>query len=115
MPGRPRAAHNRVVADARSGGAKPAGGPSQVAQIYQIRVRGHLSAVGAAWFDGLSVANDADGEAVLSGPIRDQAALMAVLRRVHDLGLTLLDVHSLRPDPGARTARAKDAPGGGAR
>ena len=109
MPGRPRIAHNRVVADARSGGARPAGDPSQ---IYQIRVRGHLSAVGAAWFDGLIVANGADGESVLSGPIRDQAALMAVLRRVHDLGLTLLDVHSLRPDPGAR---AKDAPGGGVR
>jgi hypothetical protein len=102
MPGRPRAAHNRVMPDARSGGARPAGGTSQ---IYQIRVRGHLSAVGAAWFDGLTVANGAGGEAVLSGPIRDQAALMAVLRRVHDLGLTLLDVHRTPPQRRAQTPR----------
>jgi hypothetical protein len=65
---------------------------------YQIRVRGHLSAVGAAWFDGLTVTNEAGGDAVLSGPIRDQAALMAVLRRVHDLGLTLVAVHRMPAD-----------------
>jgi hypothetical protein len=100
MPGRPLASHNGAVAE--HGGARPGGSTSQ---IYRIRVQGHLSAVGAAWFDGLTVANVADGEAVLTGPIRDQAALMAVLRRVDDLGLTLLAVHRKPARRRAQTPR----------
>jgi hypothetical protein len=60
--------------------------------IYQIRVRGHLSAQRAAWFDGLSIENQPNGEALLTGPIRDQAALHGVLIRIRDLGLPLLSV-----------------------
>jgi hypothetical protein len=74
---------------------------------YEIRVKGHLSAAGAAWFDGLTVLNGADGDAVLSGPIHDQAALMSVLRRVNDLGLTLVAVHRV---PVAAAEPARDTP-----
>jgi hypothetical protein len=47
--------------------------------LYQIRVRGHLSDRRAAWFDGLTIENRPGGEAVLSGPLADQAALHGVL------------------------------------
>jgi hypothetical protein len=59
---------------------------------YQIRVRGHLSRHGAAWFDGLTVTNEEHGEAVLEGPLADQAALYGVLIKVRDLGLPLLSI-----------------------
>ncbi len=35
--------------------------------IYQIRVKGHLAEHWAEWFDGLSLTNEANGEAALRG------------------------------------------------
>jgi hypothetical protein len=48
-----------------------------------------LPAEWAEWF-GLRVENQANGDAVLSGVLRDQAALHAVLRQIYNLGLTLV-------------------------
>ncbi len=53
--------------------------------IYQIRVQGHLSADWSAWFDGLTITNEPKGEAVLTGPLPDQAALYGVLNRLQTL------------------------------
>jgi hypothetical protein len=54
--------------------------------IYQIRVQGHLSERWTTWFDGLKIENQPDGEAVLTGPLADQAALHGVLGQIRDLG-----------------------------
>jgi hypothetical protein len=60
-------------------------------RIYcQIRVKRHLSEEWAAWFDELEIDNRPDGEAVLAGPLPDQAALYGVLNRMRDLGLALI-------------------------
>ena len=61
-------------------------------EIYHITVQGHLDAGWARWFDELTITNAADGTAVLSGPICDQAALHGVLVKIRDLGLPLLAV-----------------------
>ncbi len=66
--------------------------------LYQIRVQGHLSDRWATWFDGLKIENRPDGEAVLSGPLVDQAALHGVLGRIRDLGLTLVAVNRIVED-----------------
>ena len=63
-----------------------------MATIYQIRVAGHLDPTWSAWFDGLSIIHQPNGETLLFGPIVDQAALHGVLRKVSDLGLTLIAV-----------------------
>ena len=65
--------------------------------IYQIRVRGHLSKERAEWFDGLTIENRPNGEALISGPVADQAALHGLLVRIRDLGLPLLAVHCIEP------------------
>lgn len=62
--------------------------------IYHIRIQGHLSANWSAWFDGLTIANSPNGEAVLSGQLPDQAALYGVLNRLQALNLPLLSVSS---------------------
>ncbi len=62
--------------------------------VYQLRVKGHLSADWSAWFDGMTIAQDADGETLITGPVADQAALHGLLRKVRDLGLTLLTLSS---------------------
>ncbi len=65
---------------------------------YEIRLKGHLDAHWAAWFDGLKVSQEPGGTTVISGPIADQAALHGVLRRIGDLGLPLLSVVRVERD-----------------
>lgn len=64
---------------------------------YEIRLKGHLDARWATWFEGLSIAHAGDGTTVLSGPIVDQTALHGVLRKVRDLGLPLISVVQVDP------------------
>lgn len=64
----------------------------------QIRVKGHLGSAWSEWFDGLTITNLENGEAVLSGPVADQAVLHGVLMRVRDLGLPLLSVNRVEAD-----------------
>jgi hypothetical protein len=67
--------------------------------IYTIRLQGHLDPSWSAWFDGLTVTNHADGEAELTGPVIDQAALHGLLLKVRDLGLPLVSVNRRPTDP----------------
>lgn len=60
--------------------------------FYQIRLKGHLGQQWAAWFDGLAITLEANGDTLLTGPVADQAALYGLLRKVRDLGLPLLAV-----------------------
>ena len=67
-------------------------------QLYEIRLKGHLEARWVKWFDGLTITLEEDGDTLLTGPIIDQAALHGLLKKVRDLGLTLLSVNSVEPD-----------------
>jgi hypothetical protein len=60
--------------------------------IYQIRVQGHFDRDWSAWFEGMTISNQPNGEAVLLGPLVDQAALYGLLIKIRDLGLPLLAV-----------------------
>ena len=60
--------------------------------VYEIRVKGHLDGRWSEWFDGLTIANVENGDAILSGEIVDQSALHGVLNKVRDLGLPLVAV-----------------------
>ena len=64
---------------------------------YHIRVKGHLDQCWSTWFDGFTITNVENGEAILSGPLVDQAALHGVLMKVRDLGLPLIAVHRVEP------------------
>jgi len=61
-----------------------------------MRVAGHPIKSLAAWFDGLSMRHETEGETVLSGML-DQAALHGVLIRIRDLGLKLISVNRIVP------------------
>ena len=62
---------------------------------YQIRVRGHLDAEWAGWFDNLTIELDDQQNTLLCGPVADQAALYGLINKLRDLGLTLLAVTCL--------------------
>lgn len=74
--------------------------------IYEIRVEGYLDGPWAEWFSGLSVSHDEAGDTFLTGTLVDQAALYGVLKRVRDLGLPLVSVNRLDPEPGAPRPQA---------
>jgi hypothetical protein len=60
---------------------------------YEIRIQGHLDDRWSAWFDGLAVVSLPGGVTVIDCPSLDQAALHGLLRRIGDLGLTLLSIN----------------------
>jgi hypothetical protein len=60
--------------------------------LYKICVKGHLDQHWSAWFDGMTVNNEASGDTVISGPLVDQAALQSLLVKVFNLNLTLISV-----------------------
>ena len=74
---------------------------------YEFRLTGHLDARWAAWFDGLSLFHEGDGNTVIHGRIVDQAALHGVLRQVRDLGLPLISV--IRVEPGQPDAATTES------
>ena len=66
---------------------------------YEIRVKGHLDDRWAAWFDGLTITLEDNGDTLLTGPVVDQAALHGLLKKVRDLGMPLVSVCPLEPGP----------------
>lgn len=81
----------------------PFGAPQEgeaVADVYRIRVRGHLDDRWSDWLAGLGVQRHDDGTTDLTGPVADQAALHGVLARIRDLGLPLLGMDCVAESPG---------------
>jgi len=70
-----------------------------MATRYEIRVKGHLPQHWSEWLDGLTITHDPNGETILTGPLRDQAALFGVMMKARDLGLTLLSVNRGGSEP----------------
>ena len=71
---------------------------------YQIRFKGQLDPTWSAWFDGLTISHEANGQTVLAGPLPDQAALYGVLEKARNLNLTLVslaELPSTLPDDGS--------------
>jgi hypothetical protein len=64
---------------------------------YEIKIKGHLEDRWADWFEDLSFVYQDDGTTILSGPIKDQAALRSVLNHISDLGLSLISVQPIEP------------------
>jgi hypothetical protein len=74
------------------------------ATMYCIRVQAHLDDDQASWFEGMKIANEPGGEATLTGPVVDQAALHGLLNQVFSLNLTLISVSRVSgAPPGQRT------------
>jgi len=64
-------------------------------RLYEIRIEGHLDNRWADWFGGMTLTLADNGDTLLSGPVVDQAALHALLKKVRNLGLTLISVQTV--------------------
>src|SRR6267154_2027883 len=72
--------------------------PSQPT-VYQIRIKGHLGRQWTDWFGGLTITLEDNGDTFLTGTVVDQAALHGLLKKVRDLGMPLISVMCIQPDP----------------
>jgi hypothetical protein len=71
--------------------------------IYEIRVKGVLDEQWSSWLDGMTIVPQISGETLLTGPVRDQAALHGLIIKIRDMGLPLLSVKRMDADsPGER-------------
>jgi hypothetical protein len=66
-------------------------------ELYEIRIEGHLDDRWTAWFGGLTLTREDNGETLLTGQVVDRAALHGLLRKVRDVGMPLLSVTRVRP------------------
>ena len=66
--------------------------------VYQIRIRGYLGRTWTEWFGNMTISLEDNGDMLLTGPVVDQAALHGLLKKVRDLGMTLLSVNYVEPD-----------------
>jgi hypothetical protein len=69
-----------------------------MSERYEIRVQGHIGSAWSRWFDDLTVEEQDDGSTCLRGALPDQAALLGLLNKIRDLGMTLLSVQRLERD-----------------
>jgi hypothetical protein len=71
--------------------------PTPTVQHYEIRLKGHLDAHWGNQFEDMTITLEEDGNTLLSGPVVDQSALHGLLKKVRDLGLTLLSINQVPP------------------
>lgn len=66
---------------------------------YEIRVKGHLDLYWVPWFEGWTISNVENGEALLRNMNVDQSGLHSTLSRVRDLNLVLISVVQVPRQP----------------
>jgi hypothetical protein len=65
----------------------------QFHHTYIIRIRGRLELELASWFQELVITQETDDITLLSGELPDQAALIGILLRAHNLNLQILSLN----------------------
>ena len=67
-------------------------------QTCEIRLKGQIDESWSECFGGFVFTHESDGTTTLTGRIIDQSALHGLLKRIRDLGLTLISVNCLTAD-----------------
>ena len=76
-------------------------------RMYQIRVKGHLTDQWADRFEGMEIALEENGNTLLTGPVIDQAELHGLLKKIRDVGMTLLSVNQYYSTKGENSMETK--------
>jgi len=58
-------------------------------QQIEIRIKGQIDRDWSDWIGGLAITHTSQGETIITGSVRDQAALYGLVGRLADLGLQL--------------------------
>ena len=65
--------------------------------LYQIRIGSHLGSQWTDWFEGMTITREENGETILTGQVADQAQLHGLLKKIRDLGITLISISPIDP------------------
>ena len=65
--------------------------------FFQIKLKGSLEDQNCERFEGFAITLDKDGNTILTGIVKDQAALHGVFKKIRDLGMTLMAINSVEP------------------
>ncbi len=80
-------------------------------QWVEVHIEGHIDRDWSDYITPLTVTHTAQGQTVLSGPIRDQSALLGLMNSLSGLGLRILSVaqkeSAREPQGGAEDVDAK--------
>ena len=60
---------------------------------YKIRIKGYMDTKWADRFEGFSISYEGENITIMLGEIVDDAALHGVLKKIRDLGITLLSIN----------------------
>jgi hypothetical protein len=71
---------------------------SKCSIYYKIKLKTHLESKWSDWFEGMVISHQG-AVTILSGQLKDQAALHGILNRIGDLNLKLLSVEQINFDP----------------
>jgi|WetSurMetagenome_2_1015567.scaffolds.fasta_scaffold13387_4 hypothetical protein len=63
-------------------------------QSVEIRVKGQIDQGWSEWIGGLAINYTEQGDTVLTGQVRDQAALHGILAKLSNVGMQLLSFTS---------------------
>lgn len=61
---------------------------------YRIQVKGRLDAAWSDWFDHFKIVYQKD-YTLLTGPVPDQSALLGLLLKLNDLGLSVVAINPI--------------------
>jgi hypothetical protein len=61
----------------------------------EIHIEGHLDPTWAEWLDDFTLTHTEKSETILTGEIKDQAALYGLIAKLRDLGVKLISVKSV--------------------
>ncbi len=63
--------------------------------LYEIIIEGHLDRYWSEWLDNLTITFPTARTTLLRGTLADQTALFGVLKKLHNLGLSLISVRRI--------------------
>ncbi|MGH9226917.1 MAG: hypothetical protein ACRD2W_24750 [Acidimicrobiales bacterium] len=84
--------------DSTNGAPREASVIADTSPHYVIRVKGHLDARWASWFDGMRLIKESNGTTTIQGAVVDQAALHGLLQKLRDAGIPLISLAPVQPD-----------------
>ena len=64
-----------------------------MAEVYEIRIRGHLPDKYIGWFNGMDILREEDGTTTIYGSLPDQTALHSVLFKIRNMNIGLISVN----------------------
>jgi len=63
-------------------------------RMYRVTIQERVNQEMEDWFDGMQI-TEKEGTTILEGRLIDQSELQGLLRKIHDLHLTLISVETI--------------------